>query len=451
MELPLDDLLQHSERLLSGDEFQQAGIHKVIGSSFLDWSAEGVTAKVLDKPSEQSALDQSIEQRVRALGSTSLLRTPPLPHTPGRTLVAMSEFFPTETFSKRLATVRDIAAQAGLDGVIATPGPDMEYLISSKISTHERFTALVLTKDATRIIVPGVDVADLKKSVAGKLGVEIIGWNDGEDPYGYIAEGSYAVSAAMTADHLLELQSRGISTVNATQVLARAFIRKDDEELAELRRASAAIDEVHRQVPNLLRAGVTENDVAKELERLILEEHEVVDFIIVGSGPHGADPHHDHSDRVIESGDVVVVDIGGTLASGYHSDCTRTYVVGEPTDEQQKIYDVLQRAQEAGLEFAKPGVTAGEVDKVVRDIIEEAGYGEYFIHRTGHGIGLSCHEEPFIIAGNDFVIEEGMAFSIEPGIYIPGQWGARIEDIVIVASEKVDPINTTPHELVRVG
>lgn len=131
--------------------------------------------------------------------------TPPLPRTPGRTLVAMSEFFPTETFSKRLSTVRDIAAQAGLDGVIVTPGPDMEYLISSKITTHERFTALVLTKDATRIIVPGVDVADLKKSVAGQLGVEIIGWNDGEDPYGYIAEGSYAVSAAMTADHLLEL------------------------------------------------------------------------------------------------------------------------------------------------------------------------------------------------------------------------------------------------------
>lgn len=363
----------------------------------------------------------------------------------------MSEFFPVETFSKRLATVRDIAAQAGLDGVIATPGPDMEYLISSKISTHERFTALVLTNDATRIIVPGVDVADLKKSVAGKLGIEIIGWNDGEDPYGHISEGSYAVSAAMTADHLLELQSRGISTVNATQVLAQAFIRKDAEELSELRRASAAIDEVHRQVPNLLRAGVTENDVAKELERLILEEHEVVDFIIVGSGPHGADPHHDHSDRVIEDGDVVVVDIGGTLASGYHSDCTRTYVVGEPTDEQQQIYDVLQRAQEAGLEFAKPGVTAGEVDKVVRDIIDEAGYGEYYIHRTGHGIGLSCHEEPFIIAGNDFVIEEGMAFSIEPGIYIPGKWGARIEDIVIVASKNVEPINKTPHELVRVG
>ncbi|AZA11460.1 M24 family metallopeptidase [Corynebacterium gerontici] len=361
----------------------------------------------------------------------------------------MFEGFSLKTFRARIDAAKQAAANSGLDGVLITPGPDFEYLLDSKMHTHERFAGLVLA-EREFVFAPGVDVADLKKSVAGELGLEIIGWNDGEDPYSFVPAGKLAVSAAMTADHLLELQSRGVEAVNATKVLAEAFVQKDEAEIRELTRAGEAIDAVHRKVPELLRAGVTEREVADKLRELILQEHVVVDFIIVGSGPHGADPHHDFSDRVIEEGDIVVVDIGGTLDSGYHSDCTRNYVVGEPSDEQQEIYHVLQKAQEAGLAFVKPGVRAGEVDKVVRDIIEEAGYGEYFIHRTGHGIGLSCHEEPFIIAGNDVVLREGMAFSIEPGVYFPGEWGARVEDIVILEADGARPVNLTPHELQRV-
>ncbi|HIW96605.1 MAG TPA: Xaa-Pro peptidase family protein [Candidatus Corynebacterium gallistercoris] len=363
----------------------------------------------------------------------------------------MSTFFPLETYSRRLNLVTNLAAKAGLDGIVITPGPDMEYLLGLTISTHERFTALVVTTKERKVIVPAVDAADVRNSAAGELGVEVIGWRDGEDPYAPITPGDYAVSASTTADHLLELQNRGLKTVNATQVLAQGFVRKEAAELEQLRRASSAIDEVHRAVPGLLKAGVTENEVAAELEKLILREHVAVDFIIVGSGPHGADPHHSHSDRVIEDGDVVVVDLGGTLDSGYHSDCTRTYVVGEASAEQRDIYATLKRAHQAGLGFAKPGVTAGDIDKVVRDVLTEAGYGEYFSHRTGHGIGLSTHEEPFLLAGNDFVIEEGMCFSIEPGVYFTGQWGARIEDIVVVTADGVEPINTTSHELLSVG
>lgn len=361
----------------------------------------------------------------------------------------MHESFSIETFRSRLDQVRSAAQDAGLDGVVITPGPDFEYLLDSSLHTHERFTALIVT-DVLRCVIPAVDAAALKHSVAGDLGVDIIGWEDGEDPYAYVPQGTVAVSAAMTADHLLTIQSRGTRTVNATEVLASAFVSKDPGEIAELRRAGHAIDAVHREVPSLLRAGVTEQEVAEKLHELILREHVAVDFVIVGSGPHGADPHHSFSERVIEDGDVVVVDIGGTLDSGYHSDCTRTYVVGTPSEKQQKIYDVLQRAQAAGVRHARPGVTAGSVDKVVRDIITEAGYGDAFIHRTGHGIGLSCHEEPFIIAGSDFVLQEGMTFSIEPGVYFAGEWGARIEDIVVVTSDGVEAFNTTSHDLVRI-
>jgi D-alanyl-D-alanine dipeptidase len=258
----------------------------------------------------------------------------------------------------------------------------------------------------------------------------------------------------MPANHLLNLQARGLTTVNATAVLRDVFMVKDEAEIAELRRAGTAIDEVHRQVPGLLRAGRTEREVAEDLEKLILAEHVTVDFIIVGSGPHGADPHHDFSDRVIGDGEIVVIDIGGTLDTGYHSDCTRTYIVGpveSARPHQTEAYRVLHDAQQAGLNAAKPGVTAHELDKVVRDVIDAAGYSGFYTHRTGHGIGLSGHEEPFIIAGNDLPLVEGMAFSIEPGIYIPGDWGARIEDIVVMTTDGCEPVNLTTHDLVPTG
>lgn len=367
--------------------------------------------------------------------------------------------FPLTTYSARLDAVAALLGQQHIDAAVLTPGADLRFLLASDIDTHERFSALVITPTTRRIVVPAVDAGALRTGVAGAAGVEIVPWTDGQDALAlavgdFGSDATVAVSGEMPANHLLNLQARGLSTVNATAVLRDVFMVKDTEETAELRRAGAAIDEVHRQVPGLLRAGRTEREVAEDLERLILAEHVVVDFIIVGSGPHGADPHHDVSDRVIEDGDIVVIDIGGTLDSGYHSDCTRTYIVGPvdaARDDRAEAYRVLHEAQQAGLDAAKPGITAGGLDKVVRDVIDAAGYGRFYTHRTGHGIGLSGHEEPFIIAGNDLPLAEGMAFSIEPGIYIPGDWGARIEDIVVMTADGCEPVNLTTHDLAPAG
>jgi Xaa-Pro aminopeptidase len=254
----------------------------------------------------------------------------------------------------------------------------------------------------------------------------------------------------MPALHVLGLRDAlpQASLELATPVLRELRMRKDDVEVDALRRAGAAIDAVHARVPGWLVAGRTEAEVGADITAAILEEgHTEAAFVIVGSGPNGASPHHEVSDRVIQAGDVVVVDIGGPLPEGYNSDSTRTYVVGEPGDEVRDVYAVLQRAQAAAVAAARPGVTAESVDEAARAIIRDAGHGEYFVHRTGHGIGLEVHEEPYIVAGNDLVLEPGMAFSIEPGIYFPGRWGARIEDIVVVTDDGCEPVNRQPHDL----
>jgi Xaa-Pro aminopeptidase len=184
-------------------------------------------------------------------------------------------------------------------------------------------------------------------------------------------------------------------------------------------------------------------------EAILAEGHVQVDFTIVASGPNAASPHHEVSDRVLEAGDVVVVDIGGTMPSGYCSDCTRTYAIGEPAAEFAAYYKVLQDAQEAACQAVRPGVTAESIDAAARTPITEAGYGVQFFHRTGHGIGLETHEDPYIVAGNDQVLAPGMAFSVEPGIY-PGPHGARIEDIVVVTEHGGERLNNAPHDLVIV-
>jgi Xaa-Pro aminopeptidase len=215
--------------------------------------------------------------------------------------------------------------------------------------------------------------------------------------------------------------------------------------------AGAAIDRVHAAVPSLLRPGRTEREVGALIADLIIAEgHVRVDFIIVGSGPNGASPHHEVSDRVLEAGDVVVVDIGGTMPDGYRSDCTRTYAIGEPPTGFRERYAALQEAQAAAVAHARPGVTCESVDAAARGVLADAGMADLFIHRTGHGIGLETHEDPYIVAGNDRPLDEGMAFSIEPGFYVEGRYGARIEDIVIASGGGVLVANQRPRELVVV-
>jgi Xaa-Pro aminopeptidase len=375
--------------------------------------------------------------------------------------------FSTDVYAKRLRAAAAAAADAGLTGLVITPGYDMRYLVGSRAQTFERLTALVLpaTGEPT-VVVPRLELASLKESAVTELGLAVRDWVDGDDPYGVVADAlggaqagqsgrlavATAVTDAMPALHLLPLADvLGVVPVLATDVLRRLRMIKDAAEVDALRKAGAAIDRVHARVPEFLVPGRTEADVAADIaEAIVAEGHSEVAFIIVGSGPHGADPHHECSDRELRAGDIVVVDIGGPYEPGYNSDSTRTYSIGEPDPEVARRYAVLQRAQQAAVEAVRPGVTAEHVDAVARDVLAADGLAEAFVHRTGHGIGLSVHEEPYIVAGNALPLQEGMAFSVEPGIYFPGQWGARIEDIVVVTADGALSVNNRPHELVVV-
>ena len=371
-----------------------------------------------------------------------------------------TQTFSADVYAQRLHAAQKAAADKGIDLLLIGTGPDFAYLTGSWVSSHERLTVLVVPQQGNAwIAAPNTDITDIKAAPVGELDVELRGWNDGENPYELALRGAgdglgkVALGQSLTADHVLRFQDLlpHASYELATYALAELFTRKDEAEIAELRKAGHAIDAVHAQVPQLLQAGRTEAEVAHELEKLILQEHSVIDFVIVGSGPNGANPHHSFSDRVLAEGEPVVVDIGGTLPSGYHSDCTRTYVVGgdisKAPQDFQDAYAVLADAQGAARAAAHPGSTAADIDAITREAISAAGWGDYFVHRTGHGIGLSTHEEPFIMEGNELALEEGMAFSIEPGIYLEGKWGMRLEDIVVLTNDGYESLNQAPRDV----
>lgn len=364
--------------------------------------------------------------------------------------------FGTDVYARRLAAAARAAANSGLGGLIVTPGYDLRYLVGSRAQTFERLTALVLPSGGEpTIVLPRLELASLEESALPGLDVTVRDWVDGEDPYCLVidalggADGAVAVTDSMPALHLLPFADLLSEVpVLATDVLRTLRMIKDPAEVEALRKAGAAIDRVHARVPGFLAPGRTESEVAADIaEAIVAEGHSEVAFIIVGSGPHGADPHHECSDRELQAGDVVVIDIGGPCEPGYNSDCTRTYSLGEPDAEIARRYAVLQRAQCAAVDAVRPGVTAEEVDTAARDVLAAEGLAEAFVHRTGHGIGLSVHEEPYIVAGNSLPLQEGMAFSVEPGIYFPGQWGARIEDIVIVTADGASSVNSRPRDL----
>ena len=370
-----------------------------------------------------------------------------------------SRRFDAGVYARRLATAAVATAEAGLTGLVITPGYDLRYLVGSRAQTFERLTALVLpvSGDPT-VVVPRLELASLKGSAVTELGLPVRDWVDGEDPYQLVSAAlgggaaATAVTDSMPALHLLPLATvLGVLPILATDVLRGLRMVKEECEIDALRKAGAAIDRVHARVPEFLRPGRTEADVAADIaEAIVAEGHSEVAFIIVGSGPHAADPHHSYSDRELRMGDIVVVDIGGAYEPGYHSDSTRTYSIGEPRPDVAQQYSVLQRAQRAAFDAVRPGVTAEQVDAAARDVLAGAGLAEAFVHRTGHGIGLSVHEEPYIVAGNELPLTVGMAFSIEPGIYFPGRWGARIEDIVVVTEDGALAVNSRPHGLIVV-
>ena len=370
--------------------------------------------------------------------------------------------FDSGVYAHRLRAAAAATADAGLAGLVITPGYDLRYLVGSRADTFERLTALVVPAvGEPTVVVPRMELASLKESAVVELALPVLDWVDGDDPYQLVASaligdgagpGQFAVTDSMPALHLLPLATKlGVVPELATDVLRTLRMIKDAAEIDALRKAGSAIDRVHARVPEFLVPGRTEADVAADInDAIIAEGHTEAAFIIVGSGPHGADPHHGYSDRELRVGDVVVIDIGGPCEPGYNSDSTRTYSLGEPSSEVAQHYSVLQRAQRMAVDAVRPGVTAEQVDAAARDVLAEAGLAQYFVHRTGHGIGLSVHEEPYIVAGNDLPLTAGMAFSVEPGIYFPGHWGARIEDIVIVTEDGAESVNQRPHDMIVV-
>lgn len=351
--------------------------------------------------------------------------------------------------SDRLARARAEMRRAGIDAMVAGPSADLRYLTGYDAPQLERLTMLVLPVegDAT-LVVPSLEKTRAEDSGAGTV-AEIVTWDETDDPYALVGSafggtpGTVAVGERMWAMFLLSLQERFPSTAfeRSSTVMRALRIRKDAVELDRLRRAATAADAVAAALAGERVSRRTEREVAHWIgEALLTGGCEHVGFAIVASGPNAASPHHEPGDRMIEPGDSLVCDYGGTV-DGYSSDITRTFCVGDPPDGFSDAYAVLAEAQDAAVTAVRPGVAAQEVDAAARAIIADAGYGAAFIHRTGHGIGLEVHEEPYIVSGNMDALEPGMTFSVEPGIYLPGRFGMRIEDIVAVTEAGVERLN----------
>ncbi|MFB9316198.1 aminopeptidase P family protein [Cryptosporangium minutisporangium] len=354
-----------------------------------------------------------------------------------------------------MARAARAAGEAGFRGILATPGPDLLYLTGyAPVAVTERLTLLIVPADGDpTLIVPTLERPDAEAAPAAERLI-VRDWGDGSDPYRLAAGvldagGRYAISDSAWALQLLGLQAQLPGTGFAPLTTALPMLRavKDADELQRLAAAATAADLTYGEILSVRFAGRRENEVARDLADLLTKHgHSQVDFTVVGSGPNGANPHHEAGDRVMRVGDTVVLDFGG-LKAGYGSDTTRTVSIGEPSAEVRHVHEVVRQAQEAAFVAVYPGVTCEAIDRVARQVITEAGYGPHFVHRTGHGIGLTTHEPPYIVEGEKQPLEPGMCFSIEPGVYLPGHFGVRIEDIVTVTRDGGQRLNETSHAL----
>lgn len=359
-------------------------------------------------------------------------------------------------YTERVQRVARSLDQHGHELLFVTPGADLRYLTGYDALPLERLTCLAVKADGNVwMIVPELERPAAVAHDVESQGITLLSWSETQNPYEVLISATGKSSRALVANlmwaekafHLRDALGSEVQLAN--KVLSDIREIKTPQEIQALHEAGAAIDAVHARMGEWLRPGRTERDVGRDIADAILKAgHVTVDFVIVASGPNGASPHHEVSDRVIQAHEPVVVDIGGTMPSGYCSDSTRMYACGDVDAEYKAMYEVLQGAQAAAVNFARPGVTCESVDGIARDILTQAGLGEYFIHRTGHGIGMETHEEPYIVSGNTDHLIEGHAFSIEPGFYIPGKYGARIEDIVTCTNDGVQSANNTTHDLV---
>ncbi|MDQ2952006.1 MAG: Xaa-Pro peptidase family protein [Chloroflexota bacterium] len=359
-------------------------------------------------------------------------------------------------FAERRKRASAVLGARGLGAVLLSPGSDLAYLSGYRIFGSERLTCLVLAPDgAATLVLPGLEAARARQAAPDLV---LRTWEETEDPYALVAsliavKGGVAVADQMWALFTLHLQTAlpGRALSLASDVTRQLRVKKDAHERDALRAVSAAADRAYAKVLGREFTGKREREIGAELAELLRQEgHDEVTFTIVASGPNGASPHHETGDRRIAAGDTIVLDFGGTR-EWYSSDITRTVHVGTPDTETVKVHDAVRRSQEAGYSAARSGATAASVDAAARTVIEDAGYGKQFIHRLGHGIGLDGHEHPYLVSGNEERLEPGMAFSIEPGIYLRDRFGVRIEDIALLGDDgKAEALNNADRSLALV-
>ncbi len=362
------------------------------------------------------------------------------------------------TYASRIARVRARMSEIGIDALLLSVGPDLPYFTGYEAMPLERLTMLVLPRTGDiQLVVPRLEAPRVERRP--EL-FQIVTWEETDDPVAIVA-GMIRRSARRVAigDHtwarfLLDLQHAVPSCVfsRATDVVGPVRMIKDDDEIAALTRAAHAVDAVAHDMRSVSFAGRTELEVHRELvERMLAAGHQRSNFAIVAAGANAASAHHEPTARrTIAAGDIVLCDFGGTM-DGYCSDITRMFHVGEPPGEVTDVYAVLVEAQEAGVRAATVGVECLEVDAAARSVIAAAGFGEFFVHRVGHGIGTEAHEEPYMVAGNTQLLEAGHAFSVEPGIYFPDRFGMRLEDIVVATPEGPLRLNDAPRDIAIVA
>jgi Xaa-Pro aminopeptidase len=355
----------------------------------------------------------------------------------------------------RLARARARMTELRVDVLLCSVGPDLPYLVGYEAMPLERLTMLVVPRDGeATLVVPELE----RPRVEERPDFVIRAWGELEDPVAIVAALAGPARTAAIGDHtwarfVLALQDALPSTrfVSAGTVTGPLRAVKDPVELAALRDAARAVDDIARALRTRPFGGRSERAVHRELVELMLDAgHERANFAIVATGDHAASPHHEPTERVIVDGDLVLCDFGGTMR-GYCSDITRMYSVGEPTAEVADAYEVLRAAQEAGVAAGRAGMAAEAVDAAARRVIARAGHGPHFVHRTGHGIGVEAHEDPYVVAGNTTELVVGNVYSVEPGIYVPGRFGMRLEDIVALAPDGPERLNRAPRDLAIVA
>lgn len=363
-----------------------------------------------------------------------------------------------QIFAERLERARQAMRAQGVDVALLSLGLDMPYLTGYNAMPLERLTMLVLPVNGDAVmVIPRLEAPRVQPMPNV---FSLLPWNETDDPVAITAElvrsaapssRVIAVGDQMWARFLVDLMPLLPNTQyrRSVDVIGSLRMRKDSAEIEALRAAGSAVDKIagDLQAGRIALVGRTEAQVSADLSaRIIAQGHDVVNFAIVAAGENAASPHHHPGSRVIQPNEIVLCDFGGTM-NGYCSDITRCVYTGEPSSEVAEAYAVLFEAEAAAVRAATVGTPCEEVDAVARRVITAAGFGEYFIHRTGHGIGLDAHEDPYIVSGNSLALEAGHAFSIEPGIYMPGKWGMRLEDIVVATVDGPDSMNHADHHL----